>query len=191
MSWKGEDSTFFQNGDLEVRPLNQMDIPSLAKWLSDHRVLEYYEDRDQSFDAEQVRENFFIKDSDTVRCMVLFKGKRIGYIQFYEAENEFIEEHGYMGQKVYGIDQFIGEPTYWNKGIGSLLVSSMVSFLIYKKGADVVVMDPQVRNTRALRCYEKCGFDKVKVLPEHELHEGVYQDCWLMEYKSLELNEYR
>ncbi|MEH1834506.1 MAG: GNAT family protein [Nostoc sp.] len=34
-------------------------------------------------------------------------------------------------------------------------------------------------NPRAIRCYEKCGFVKVKLLPAHELHEGEYSDCWL------------
>lgn len=60
----------------------------------------------------------------------------------------------------------------------------MVNYLIHDKNADRVVMDPHVRNTRAIRCYEKCGFKKVEILPKRELHEGEYQDCWLMEYNG-------
>lgn len=37
---------------------------------------------------------------------------------------------------------------------------------------------------RAIRCYEACGFRKVKRLPAHELHEGQWKDCWLMEYQA-------
>jgi len=37
-----------------------------------------------------------------------------------------------------------------------------------------------VKNFRAIRCYEKCGFVKVKLLSGHDFHEGKYQDCWLM-----------
>jgi aminoglycoside 6'-N-acetyltransferase len=85
---------------------------------------------------------------------------------------------------IYGIDQFIGEPQYWNKGIGTRLVTGMVQYLLEEKGATIVIMDPQVRNTRAIQCYEKCGFEKVKFLPEHELHEGVMRDCWLLEYTN-------
>ena len=69
------------------------------------------------------------------------------------------------------------------KGIGTELVSLVVNYLIEEKGADRIVMDPQTSNKRAMRCYEKCGFEKVKHLPKHELHEEVYQDCWLIEYK--------
>ena len=82
------------------------------------------------------------------------------------------------------MDQFIGESTYWNKGIGTQLVRAMVAYLIEEKGADRIVMDPQTWNERAIRCYEKCGFKKVKLLPENELHEGEYRDCWLIEHVS-------
>ncbi|SDK37295.1 aminoglycoside 6'-N-acetyltransferase [Aneurinibacillus migulanus] len=37
-------------------------------------------------------------------------------------------------------------------------------------------MGPQTRNTRALKCYEKYGFKKNRILPKYELHEGEYQE---------------
>jgi aminoglycoside 6'-N-acetyltransferase len=45
-------------------------------------------------------------------------------------------------------------------------------------------MDPQLRNKRALRCYEKCGFTPVKILPQHEQHEGIMEDCHLIEKRK-------
>jgi len=48
-----------------------------------------------------------------------------------------------------------------------------------KKKGDV--MRVQGRHEDAVRCYEKSGFKKVKLLPAHELHEGAMRDCWLME----------
>ncbi|WP_019911591.1 GNAT family N-acetyltransferase [Paenibacillus sp. HW567] len=50
--------------------------------------------------------------------------------------------------------------------------------------ADKIVMDPQSWNRRALRVYEKNGFVRKKLLPEHEWHEGQYRDCWLIEYNG-------
>ena len=35
--------------------------------------------------------------------------------------------------------------------------------------------------SRAIRAYEKAGFNIVKSLPEHEMFEGRKEDCWLME----------
>lgn len=60
----------------------------------------------------------------------------------------------------------------------------MVEYLIEQKQADIVVMDPQTWNERAIRCYEKCGFKKVKIMPKHEFHEGEYRDCLLIEYRK-------
>lgn len=56
----------------------------------------------------------------------------------------------------------------------------MLEYLFDVKEARQVLIDPQVSNTRAIRCYEKCGFRKIKLLPRNELHEGEWRDCWLM-----------
>jgi aminoglycoside 6'-N-acetyltransferase len=171
----------FQNGGLTVRLLNEKDKHLLAKWLSTPEVLEFYEGRDNPFDLQKVTEVFYSSDEEEVKCIIEYEGKEIGYIQFYELDESTRKVYGYDDGRVFGTDQFIGEIEYWNRGIGTLLVSSMTTFLFEQQGADKVVMDPQVRNTRALNCYEKCGFQKVKLLPKRELHEGEYRDCWLIE----------
>jgi aminoglycoside 6'-N-acetyltransferase len=176
----------FQQGKLSVRELEEKDAVLLAKWLSDSHVLEYYDGRDNPFDLEKVRKKFYNRNDNSVRCIVEFEEVAIGYIQFYPLEDEEREIYGYteVEESIVGMDQFIGEIDYWNKGVGTLLVSAMVQYLITEKQADRVVMDPQTWNERAHRCYEKCGFKKVKLLPERELHEGEYRDCWLIEYKK-------
>lgn len=171
-----------QNGKLIVRRLEKGDNVLLAKWLSDPRVLEFYEGRDNPFDIAKVNEVFYAPDDEEVKCIVEYDGKDIGYIQFYQLDADTMEDYGYAGERVYGTDQFIGEVAYWNKGIGTLLVTSITKYLIEEKHADRIVMDPQAHNTRAIHCYEKCGFRKVKLLPGRELHEGEYRDCWLIEY---------
>ncbi|RDY69070.1 GNAT family N-acetyltransferase [Halobacillus trueperi] len=171
----------FENGDLLVRQVVKEDHDVLSKWLSDPSVLEYYEGRDQPFNRSKIENEFISFGDEKTQCLVGYKGMKIGYIQYYELDKKMKGQYGYVDRVVYGMDQFIGEVMYWNKGMGSLLVTSMVDYLFKNKCADRVVMDPQVRNERALRCYEKCGFRKVKLLPSHELHEGEYQDCWLMD----------
>lgn len=176
----------FQNDSLKVREIEEKDKHILARWLSDPQVLEFYEGRDNPFDLDKINEAFYSPEDNEVKCIVEFGGTEIGYIQFYQLDDETKKVYGYLNddEKNYGTDQFIGEVEYWNKGIGTLLVTSIVTYLVKNKNADRVVMDPQIRNVRAIRCYEKCGFKKVKVLPKRELHEGVYQDCWLIEYKN-------
>ncbi|RIW38350.1 GNAT family N-acetyltransferase [Bacillus salacetis] len=173
----------FSKGKLRVRKLDEKDNVLLAKWLSDPAVLEFYEGRDNPFDLSKVNEVFYSSEDEDVKCIVEFEGNEIGYIQFYQIDGETKKEYGYGNENVYGTDQFIGERGYWGRSIGTLLVSSMIEYLAADKKADLIVMDPQTRNIRAVQCYEKCGLRKVKLLPQRELHEGEYQDCWLMEYR--------
>ncbi|MGQ0422633.1 GNAT family N-acetyltransferase, partial [Bacillus sp. HC-Mk] len=74
----------------------------------------------------------------------------------------------------------IGEPAYWGKGIGTKLVQAAITYIMGEMGAEAIAMDPKVNNERAIKCYEKSGFKKVKILKEHELHEGKLEDCWMM-----------
>jgi len=174
----------FQYGQLKVRLISENDIPFIVKWLSDHNVLQFYEGRDNPFNEEKVRSVFFNKEESVTMCIVEYEDTEIGYIQFYELDDEGKAEYGYKNasEKLYGMDQFIGEVDYWNKGIGSQLVTAMIEYLTKQLNADKIVMDPQAWNKRAIACYMKCGFKKVKLLPKHEFHEGEFRDCYVMEY---------
>ncbi|PAV27943.1 GNAT family N-acetyltransferase [Virgibacillus profundi] len=175
----------FEKDNLSVRYLQEKDKHLLVKWLSNAKVLEFYEGRDNPFDLEKVNQSFYHGDETVIKCMVEYQGVPIGYIQFYQVNSKTSTiDHDDADETVYGMDQFIGEPDYWSKGIGTLLVKSMVEYLMEQVEADRVIMDPQVTNNRALKCYEKCGFKRVKLLPKHEFHEGEYRDCWLIEYKK-------
>ncbi|GED71021.1 N-acetyltransferase [Brevibacillus reuszeri] len=172
-----------QAGDWLIRRLQQEDAQHLAKWLSDERVLQYYEGRDRPHDAALVQKHFFDEGDTATRCLIIHATKPIGYVQFYALDNEDKAEYGYeRAANIYGMDQFIGEPDFWNRGIGTQLVQTMLEYLASVVGVQKVVMDPQISNERALRCYEKCGFVKVKMLPLHESHEGSMRDCWLLEW---------
>src|SRR5699024_10956843 len=166
---KGGDVMLFQQGNLQVRKLEEYDKYFLEKWLSDADILKYYEGRDNPFNMEKVTAKFYGKEDDVVRCLVLFAGNPIGYFQFYPLEEKEVNDW-YSGEEgiYYGMDQFIGEPTYWNRGIGTLLIRAACRYLTKNLRADKIVMDPQSWNTRAQKAYEKCGFNKVKLLPEHE-----------------------
>ncbi|TSB45535.1 GNAT family N-acetyltransferase [Alkalicoccobacillus porphyridii] len=176
---------------LNVRPLVKEDAYRLTKWLSDPEVLQFYEGRDHPFDLEMVQRKFYKQTDRTNRCAVEWEGQTIGYVQYYPIDEEERKTYGLMDNKslIYGLDQFIGEKDFWNKGIGTILVQTMTDFLTIELKVEQVVMDPQVTNTRALACYEKCGFVKQKRLPEHEWHEGQYRDCWLIIYTPNQKSE--
>lgn len=158
-----------ERGPLRVRGMTLDDVPLMAGWLSDPRVLEYYEGRDRPHDEAMVQAEYFNPErAGITQCIVEYEGQPIGFVQCEPVENEV------------GMDLFIGEPEYWDQGIGTEVVSAVAGHL-FGQGAQKVTVDPEAWNTRAIRCYEKAGFRKVRLLPKHELHEGELRDCWLME----------
>lgn len=175
-----------QEDNLSIRQLKDGDQQFLLKWLTNPKVLKYYEGRDRSFSLKKIEEKFFQREDEETRCLIQYNELPIGYLQFYPVDAKERKVYGYKdyAEEMYGMDQFIGDLDYWNKGLGTRLVKLVSNYILSEKGAERVVMDPQTWNERAIRCYEKCGFKKVKLLPNRELHEGKYRDCWLMEYRG-------
>lgn len=173
-------------GTVSIRPLKSGDEIYLLNWLTDHSVLRYYEGRDQHYTLASIEEAFFQSSPTMTRCLVQYNHRAIGYVQYYRLSEENRMRYGYgeSHERIYGMDQFIGEPAYWNQGLGTRLVRLVIHYLCNVKHADRIVIDPQVWNERAIHCYEKCGFEKVDLLIEWEKHEGKWEDCYLMAYEA-------
>jgi aminoglycoside 6'-N-acetyltransferase len=173
-----------KTGDVIIRKMRDeaSDYRLMAKWLTDDRVLEFYEGRDQPHSYETVVKKYrprVVGESPVQPCILVYKRREAGYLQYYpvlEPQEYGLEEA--LG--TYGIDLFVGDSRYWGQGVGTRALTALVAYLFEEFGAKRIVIDPHVDNLRAIRAYEKAGFRKVKVLPEHELHEGVRRDCWLM-----------
>lgn len=173
-----------KKNSIVLRELMEEDKYRLLKWLTDPQVLQFYEGRDNPYTVSKVETSFFDRNPEESRCMVIHKDAPIGYIQYYPIGEEERRIYGYSDSQdvIFGMDQFIGETEYWNRGLGTELVILTIERIIREKQASRIVLDPQTWNERAIRCYEKCGFQKVKLLPKRDWHEGEYRDCWLMEY---------
>ncbi len=169
-------------GSVAVRPFSADDLPLMRKWLTDVRVLEFYEGRDYAATDETLAEHFLEEIPGGFRMIILYRGMPVGYAQAYRLNGDGFREYGWEddGRTVFAMDQFIGEPEYWNRGIGSSFLLLMSSYLKKYESAGIILLDPHKNNPRAIRAYLKAGFEIVKELPAHELFEGRYADCFLM-----------
>lgn len=167
-----------QQGPVLIRDLVPTDYGTLARWLSDRRVLAFYEGRDRSPSLDLVRMRQGTEDG-VRRCILVFAESDVGYIQFYRAAR--MHSYGWEPDPhAYGVDLFIGEVDRWNQGIGTRALRALCRHL-FQAGATRIMADPQAWNTRAVRCYEKCGFRKVRHMPVDQRYEGILRDSWLME----------
>lgn len=165
---------------ITIRKMSHSDCNIMAKWLSTPEVLEFYGDVNAPFTLEQVQRKYgprITGDVPVYPYIVELDRTAIGFIQYYRLTGEAYEEFGYHAtENVYGIDQFIGATQYFNQGIGTAMIQKFLAGLFEKAEADVIVLDPDVSNARAIRCYEKCGFVKVK-----KVNDGT---GWLMEVRA-------
>ena len=154
--------------DINLRLLTEQDKNLLLKWLTDERVLNFWEGKSSVFDLDRITEEYYSEeDVEIIRTIIEYDGKSIGYVHMYKLNDELLNEYEYplTDKVVYGIDQFIGEPEYWDKGIGTKFMELVLQYLTKEKNADIIILDPHADNPRAIRCYEKVGFKKIKFLP--------------------------
>jgi len=142
------------------------DYGLIAKWLSTKEVLEFYGDINSPFSIEQVRKKYEPRVRGEILVfpfIVELDDSPIGFMQYYKLQAEELKELGYLHhQVVFGIDQFIGIPKLFNKGYGTIMVSKFIELIFKITDAEIIILDPEVSNERAIRCYEKCGFTKIK-----------------------------
>lgn len=192
-----------KNGDISIRKMEDdiRDYNLMAKWLSTEELLDYYEGRSNSFNLDKVIKKFASRakgEEAVIPCIIEYNQKPIGYIQYYCIEpdeydiGDAINMKNYMCP--YGMDLFIGEIDSWNKGIGTIVVKSLIAYLFENENTDIVFIDPQTWNKRAIRCYEKSGFAPMVIINNREMHDGEYKDSLIMSisFKDWKMNnEYK
>ena len=181
-----------KNNKISIRNLKHTpsDYDLLSKWLTNAELLKYYNGRDKPFPLDKILKEYSLyslRHRGIIPCIVDFENTTIGYIQFYQLQDSHKEKYQIDDiEDAYGLDLFIGETIYWNKGIGTRIVRTINQYLFQNEGAKKVITVLQSWNERAIRCFEKAGLKKIKLFPKYERHEGELRDCWLMEalYKS-------
>jgi aminoglycoside 6'-N-acetyltransferase len=159
-------SMMISQDDLLIRLMSVSEYRIMAKWLSDENVLKYYEEPSSNLEMVIKKYEPRINGKHYVTpCIVEYKDNSIGYIQYYKVNKEKLKEYGdKANQKTFGIDQFIGETHLWGKGIGTLMIGLILEYLKKIESSASVILDVKKTNERAIVCYMKCGFKKIKDL---------------------------
>ena len=134
---------------LKFRALTSDDFPLLLEWLSKEHVRQWWDAGEDT--PEKVARNYGEEEEGLERFILVEAWesgeKPIGYFQHYHVPDGSI-----------GIDQFIGEEDYINRGVGTKAISMFVEMIIGEHKPSCIILDPSPDNKRAIRCYEKVGF---------------------------------
>lgn len=135
------------------RAVEEDDLPMIAAWLAEPHIAEWW--GDPQTEIAHIREHM---DSISVEPLIVELGGRpIAYLQSYDPHLE--DDHPYQDQPfgTVGIDLSIGPPELLGIGHGSAILAQFAEDLV-EEGAPRLVIDPDPRNLRAIRAYEKAGF---------------------------------
>lgn len=142
-----------EKNDLCIRDANAEDCVQLAKWWNDGSIMAHAGfPNGLGTTVEQIQEQI-ANDSDASkrRLMILHKGLSIGEMSYYNLGNHTAE----IGIKICNTD-------YQEKGIGRVVLSMLIGKL-FSMGYTKIILDTNLKNTRAQHVYELLGFQKVRV----------------------------
>ncbi|MEG1427315.1 MAG: GNAT family N-acetyltransferase [Oscillospiraceae bacterium] len=160
---------------LSIVRMTGEDYRQMSQWLTDEKVLKYYDGRDNPSDLHQVIETYrplVMGEDESTPCILREEGRAVGYIQFYPITKERAELKVDTFKAPYGIDLFIGEADCRGRGLGPRFLRMLSAYLLSEMDADVLVGDPQAWNQRSINAFARAGFTQEAILPDHELHEG-------------------
>ena len=136
----------------------------LDTWLRSPHMQEWWGDPEE--ELGYIRD--MVEGRDTTRpFLIALDGAPIGYIQYWfigHHQNEiWMADHPWLAElpeETIGVDLSIGEPGLLSRGLGSAALAAFTRTL-YDKGHQIIVIDPDPANVRAVRAYERAGFRAV------------------------------
>jgi RimJ/RimL family protein N-acetyltransferase len=124
----------------------------LHEWLQRPHVAEWWRPT-PSFEEVGLLQGYIALHGD----------RAIGFIQSYvvkDCGDGWWEDETDPGAR--GIDQFLAHGEDLGRGLGTAMIRAFVARLFDDPSVTDVQTDPEPRNARAIRCYEKAGFRVVR-----------------------------
>lgn len=147
---------------LELRILNDSDIPLVEVWLNKEHVKKWYEIPhlgitidDWLLEIKEYKGNF----QWITYLIVLWNSRPIGLCLHYKCEDSIDEDFGTLPlTDSYGIDYLIGEESQLGKGLGKGIITLLVDKIFSLPNAKRVTADIDKRNKVSERALLSCGF---------------------------------
>ena len=155
-----------------LRAIERDDLPRFVRWFNDPETRGYLAMRYplSLVEEEQWLEKLATRD-DYVFAIEAEDGTHIGNIGLHDiqAENRCA---------VLGI--IIGEKDHWDRGYGTDAIRAVLQWAFDYVNLHRVMLRVHEHNPRAIRCYEKCGFQHEGRLRESCFRGGQYYDELIM-----------
>ncbi len=154
-------SDFYWENVITFKPLAKHHLDLLVTWLNKPHVKQWWND---GLSPEQIKRKYGERIGDKIvqPFIIYLYGKPIGFIQYYYANKVGGGWWPDISPGVVGIDQFIGEEKYIDKGFGTVFIHQFIKRLFNDEKIIKIITDVDPHNIRAIRCYQKVGFELEK-----------------------------
>jgi RimJ/RimL family protein N-acetyltransferase len=157
---------------IRLRAIERSDVPTFVRWINDPEVTQYlvtYMPMSQTqeerwFEAQLEQHDRFILGIETL------DGKLIGNLEL---------KIDWKNSRA-GLGIVLGEKEYWGQGYGTDAITALLGFAFKQMNLHRVHLTTYEYNTRAIRCYEKCGFKLEGRMRQAHFYGGQYHDELVM-----------
>jgi aminoglycoside 6'-N-acetyltransferase len=139
------------------RPMSVTDLPAIQRWLETPHVSQWWHDPIEQFELVSGD----LDHPDMAQFIVMADAREFAYLQCYNV-SAWDTGFGPQPEGTRGLDQFIGEADMLGRGHGSEFIRVFADQLL-ASGTPRIVIDPDPANERAIRAYEKAGFDRDRI----------------------------
>lgn len=156
------------NGTIDLRPMRADDLPRFAQWLARAHVRQWWSGYDAPPTLAEVTADYGPRIDDAASPVrpyfAWLDDAPIGWCQSYRAVA--CAADGWWADEtdpgVFGIDQFIADAERLGQGLGTRMVAAFAAHVFAQHSATRLQTDPHPDNARAIRCYKKAGFRRVR-----------------------------
>lgn len=156
------------SSSVTLRPMTEQDLPMLHDWLNRPHIVEWWGGDEARPTLAEVQEHYLprvLAEGFVVPYIAMLDEEPIGYAQSYVALGS--GDGWWEGETdpgVRGIDQSLANSSQLGQGLGTKLVRVLVEMLFTDPEVTKIQTDPSPANLRAIRCYEKAGFVRLKTI---------------------------
>ncbi|HAT4486923.1 TPA: GNAT family N-acetyltransferase [Legionella pneumophila] len=153
------------------KPLAVEDLNQLYQWFQEPTI-NYWYARDKNWTLNDIKEKYeprILGKEHVPSFIVYVDNSPFGFIQYYLLKEslpdgindyESVLFHQYKAKDLVGIDLFVAEEKRRGKGLGLELIGQFIGIFLTRFKA--IVVNPNVHNQQAIRCYEKAGFNQTQ-----------------------------
>jgi aminoglycoside 6'-N-acetyltransferase len=143
---------------IELRGMRSSDVDLIDRWDTDPDVAAFgggsgWYDWPAELRRQVAWRELLIAEQD---------GRPVGFVQLIDAAEEEFHYWGDIEAGTWAIDIWIGDPSDRGRGIGSEVMRQALDRCFERHGAHSVVIDPIATNERAIRFYQRLGFEFVE-----------------------------